>query len=214
MTSRENQQKLHTRAQSDNAAPVRTRKKGKNNNIPVHHDRIALPCEMSPPPGAPSSNQIKGTSPVPGRVARRLPLSPRTKIVRDCGETARQEQSPPPVDPGTNKIAGQRQSPSPPFHWGRCIPPRAPWRVALGFRCVGISRTQRLGLTAIRGWASGPFPPRINSFRRARSGRCSRGTIATKPSRYRWRRALSAAMRAIARRNAEPFHQSIVVFLK
>ena len=82
MTSRENQQKHHARAQSDNAAPVRTRKKGKNNNIPVHHDRIALSCEMSPPPGAPSSNQIKGMPPVPGRVARRLPLSPRTNRPR------------------------------------------------------------------------------------------------------------------------------------
>ena len=115
MTSRENQQKYHARAQSDNAAPVRTRKKGKNNNIPVHHDRIALPCEMSPPPGAPSINQIKGMPPVPGRVARRLPLSPRTNRPRlRRGSSAR--AIPPPVDPGTNKIAGQRQSPSPPPH--------------------------------------------------------------------------------------------------
>ena len=177
MTSRENQQKYHARAQSDNAAPVRTRKKGKNNNIPVHHDRIALSCEMSPPPGAPSFNQIKGMPPVPGRITRRLPLSPRTKIVRDCGGTSRQEQSPP-VDPGTNKIAGQRQSPSPPFHWGRCIPLRAPWRVALAFRCVGSSRTQRLGLTAFRGWASGPFPPgSIHSIARGP------GVAAAEPSR-------------------------------
>ena len=167
-----------------------------------------------PSPRRPIVQSNKGDVAGPGEGREAAPIVPshqnRPRLRRDSSARA----VPPPVDPGTNKIAGQRQSPSPPFHWGRCIPPRAPWRVALEFRCVGSSRTQRLGLTAIRGWASGPFPPRINSFHRARSGRCSRGTIATKPSRYRWRRALSAAMRAIARRNAEPFHQSIVVFLK
>ena len=124
----------------------------------------------------------------PGEGHEAAPIVPLHKIVRDCGGIARQEQSPPRSIRAPIKIAEQRQSLSPPFHWGRCIPLRAPWRVALAFRCVGSSRTQRLGLTAFRGWASGPFPPgSIHSIARGP------GVAAAEPSRQSHRATAGAA---------------------